>query len=123
MSTTLSDINSLNKVDKNEIDHISHVLYYCMRFENSDIKNNNIAIKPKLIAQLKKILEDILSTDYLSAKEEKVRIIKLIDKLNQQEAAVELAIGNRQNLKVAAERLGRKSQSAFNSPKSRKKVS
>jgi len=69
-----------------------------------------------LLNKLIPLLEQYLDEAALN-KQSKLAVVKVLDKMILQKELIELSIQGRSNedLKIAAERLGRKSQSAFGS--------
>lgn len=122
MGLSFININSINKVKKEEVIDLSEILDNFLRVKPSDIDNNKLQSKPGFIVELRSFLQNLLYGGYSIDKKEKLRIIKFIDKLNEQEAALDLAIGNKKDFEIAGERLNQKSQSAFGTSKRKKKA-
>lgn len=68
-----------------------------------------------LISSFKTLLEAMLQIDQAQSREDKLMLIKVISQMKRHQEQLDLASGQitLKGIKVAGERLGRKSQSAF----------
>lgn len=106
----------INKVNEEEAKEAFHVLASSLIFDSSYNTKAELHNKSIFISFLSTILEEALRNNVVKSKQERLKLIKLLDKLKQQKEAVEFAKGNEVNLQIAAERLGKKAQSAFSNP-------
>ena len=67
------------------------------------------------IGSVRHVFQTMLKAGHVHTREEKLNLIQLISKLKMQQERLDIASGiiRAEDLKIAGERLGRKSQSAF----------
>lgn len=106
----------INKVDEQEAKEVFHVLASSLIFDSSYNTKAELHDKSIFISFFSRILEEAMQNNVVKSKQDRLKVIKFLDKLKQQKEAVEFAKGNEVNLKIAAERLGKKVQSAFSTP-------
>lgn len=112
----IEKIKKQNSIDETEFDGMSKLMFQSFQINKSDYKSENyIAKKGELISSFTQFLEKYLELHFLSSKVEKLVLINFIDKMNMQKELLELQKGNTKmsDIKIAGNRLGKKSQSAF----------
>jgi len=112
----IEKIKKQNSIDKTEFDCMSKLMFQSFQINNNDYKSENyITKKEELLSSFTQFLEKYLELHILNTKMEKLVIINFIDKMNMQKELLELQKGNTKMVDIqnAANRLGKKSQSAF----------
>ena len=119
--TSQESIKFINKVSKKEAEDILQILISSLIFDSSKNVKDDLTSKGIFISFFSVALENVMHNDVVKSKQDRLKVIKFIDKLKQQESAIDFVKGDRTNLQIAAERLGRKAQSSFSSSKQRSK--
>jgi transcription initiation factor TFIIIB Brf1 subunit/transcription initiation factor TFIIB len=113
--TTIKEIKKQNKISASEFDSISKIVLdsFLLDVETKDI--SQFQKKKELLDIYKSFISKYLELKFVHSKEEKLTIIRFLDKLNLQKELLDLSEGliNLSDIKSAAKSLGRKSQSAF----------
>ncbi|MCL6460512.1 hypothetical protein SAMN05444372_11712 [Flavobacterium micromati] len=108
-------IKKHNSIDKVEFDSISKLMFQSFQNDKEFKNENQLTKKEELLTSFTQFLEKYLELDLLNSKKEKLEIINFIDKMNMQKELLELQKGDNSisNIQIAADRLGKKSQSTF----------
>lgn len=111
--TTVSQIE--NKIDRHEFDNISRMLLESFLVDANNESASAINKKEELLEHFSLFLKKYLQLHFLTSSQDKLRLINFIDKLNGQRELLELRKGKTKlaDIKLAGQRLGKKSQSAF----------
>ena len=104
-----------NKVDKKETQDVLNVIASSLIFDSSTNTEDDFEGISVFVSFFSRALEEVMQSDVVKSKPDRLKVIKFIDKLKQQKYAIELAKGNKIDLQIAADRLGRKAQSSFGS--------
>lgn len=115
MNTT-ENIEFVNEVNKEVAHDVLDVLVSSLIFDSTTNTKEDMEGMSVFISFLNRALEQVIQTDVVKSKQDRLKVIKFMDQLKQQQNAFEIARGNKTNLRIAAERLGRKAQSAFSTP-------
>lgn len=110
-------IEFVNEVNEKEAGDVLQVLISSLIFDSSKNTRADLEGKGIFISFFSSALENAMHNDVVKSKQDRLKVIKFLDKLKQQTIAIEFAKGDKGNLKIAAQRLGRKAQSSFSSPK------
>ena len=115
--TAIQEIRNLNQINQEEIDNISKILLDSFVIKGVYKSNSLLAKKELLLNAFSDLIEKYIELDFAKSKETKLQLINFMDKLNMQKEFLELSKGETKisDIKLAAQRLGRKSQSAFKS--------
>lgn len=115
MPTTLSEIRTQNEIDEKEFGEMTKIMYGSFLIKKANKDKAILEKQTILISLFTEMLNKYLEFQMLSDKKRKIELINFIDKLNLQKELLELQKGitNIDNIKEAAQRFGRKSQSAF----------
>ncbi|HVW12867.1 MAG TPA: hypothetical protein VHB54_03545 [Mucilaginibacter sp.] len=113
--TTLEKIEDLNQIDQEEFYKLVKMVYNSFLINRKYTSSSYVTKKEKLINSFSTFLEQYLELQFAGSKQSKLDFINFIDKLNMQKELLEIASGeaNMNDIKIAAQRLGKKSQSAF----------
>jgi hypothetical protein len=116
MSTALN-ISQLNKIKEEDFDDLPKMLSASIWLDTESLTYALLQKKELFVDVMTTFFEKCMELDLLPSREHKVMLIRLIDKLNSQKELLALRNGeiNEDDLKIAARRLGKKSQSAFSS--------
>jgi hypothetical protein len=108
--TLIEEIENTCRISHSDVDHLLTVLIRSI----SGAKNNSFERQNRMISELILFLEKYLGEEILNMKD-KVMVVKILDKIQLQREVIEMKLKGLsiEDLKVAAERLGKKSQSAF----------
>lgn len=104
-----------NKIEPHEFDNISKMLLESFLI-NADGKSDAfISKKEELLEHFSSFLEKYLQLHFLRSSQDKLQLINFIDKVNLQRELLELSKAKTKaaDIKLAGQRLGKKSQSAF----------
>jgi len=103
-----------------DILNISGLIMQAIEVKNSVKKQKTIDTKEAIVDSLADILENMLTNNLHLSRQKKVEIIHLLNKLKANKEYMQLVKGNMTNdkqaladMRAASERLGKKSQSAF----------
>ncbi len=107
----------VNKKNEEETKEVFEVLLSSLIFDSNRNTKQDFKFKSFFFFVCSRLVEEVMQNDLLKSKKERLKFIKFLDKLNQQKEAIEFADANEFALKIAAERLGRKAQSAFSNVK------
>jgi hypothetical protein len=113
--TFIEEIENTRHISHADVDNLATILIRSI----SGTKNNSpesFEHQNRIISQLILFLEKYLGEEILNL-EDKLVVIKILDKIQLQREVIEMKLKGLsiEDLKVAAERLGKKSQSAFGS--------
>lgn len=113
--TAIQKIEELNKIDQNEFDNLIKIVFESFRINRQYKSISFLSKKEELIDYFSTFIEKYLELQFIKNKDQKLELINFIDKLNMQRELLELAKvkTNITDITVAANRLGKKSQSAF----------
>ncbi len=114
---TALEIEDFNKINKREFNNITDLLLESFLL-NQHYKNKDIIDKKEeLLTFFSAFLQKYLEIEFFKSSAEKLQLINFIDKLQLQRELLELEKGQNKlsDIKLAAKKLGRKSQSAFES--------
>ncbi|MEI9918545.1 MAG: hypothetical protein WDO14_07060 [Bacteroidota bacterium] len=107
------EIDKINRIGETDVKDLAAILLHSLSIKKDNpvesLKHQD-SILNKLISFLEKCLDENLLNN-----QDKLLVVKVLDKLNLQKELIELKLQGQsiENLKIAAERLGKKSQSAF----------
>lgn len=113
--TTVQEIEGLNQINQEEFNNVAKIMLDSFLIREITKDFSILSKKEELIEIFSSLLEKYLEFEFVDSKESKLYLINFIDKLNMQKELLELSKGktNIADIKLAAKRLGRKSQSAF----------
>lgn len=111
--TLAEEIEKINRISETDFKEVIPVLFNSVRI-TPDTSVESIKHHHTTINQFITLLTELLA-DHIPDSTQKLSIVKLLDKLNLQKELIEMKIQgvSIEDIKVAAERLGKKSQSAF----------
>lgn len=111
----IQEIQDKNKIEKHDIDNLSNIVFDSILVKGSYKNTTQLKKKEKLIEAFSVFVEQLMELRLTSSKQNKLELINFIDKLNMQKELLELEKGetNISDIQTAANRLGKKAQSAF----------
>lgn len=111
--TTLEAAKAQSRINKDELRQITEIMFETLNSE--DFSHSSLTKKEQTIDLISNTIELYLKLNFSGSKEQKVQLIKFVSKLNMQRALLELEAGltNVNDIFEAGQRLGKKSQSAF----------
>lgn len=115
--TTLDTVKGLNQIDDQELHGITKIMFDSF-YKHREYKSAAyVSKKEKLIDSFANFLEQYLELNFPGSKQTKLKLINFIDKLNVQKELLEIESGETSiaSIKLAADRLGKKAQSGFES--------
>lgn len=109
------DTENINIIDENDKKKISTVLIESVLIKKVYKKESVISYKEDMLDSISTLLTKILANDSGMSTEAKLNLIHLLDKINTQKEVLEMIRSkvSAEDLLIASERLGKKSQSAF----------
>jgi hypothetical protein len=109
------DTENINIIDENDLKKISTVLIESVLIKSVYKKESVISYKEDMLESISALLTKILANDTGMSTEAKLNLINLLDKINTQKEILEIIRSkvSAEDLLIASERLGKKSQSAF----------
>jgi hypothetical protein len=112
--TAVKQIEDLNKIKEDEFEDISKLIFESFLIKKEYKSSSLVEKKEELISLFSGFLEKYIELHFANA-QDKLQVIRFIDKLNMQRELLELKKGETRisDIKLAAQRLGKKSQSAF----------
>lgn len=115
MATVIDKLEQENKIEEQDFDNVARLVFHSFQINRNYRSHNFIEKKEELLNHFSQFLEKYLELQFLSSKKDKLDLINFIDKMNMQKELLELQKGetNISQIKKAAQRLGKKSQSAF----------
>ncbi len=113
--TAIQEIKDKNRIEKHDIDTLSNIVFDSILVKGDYKTTAQLDKKEKLIDAFAAFVEQLVELRLTSSKENKLELINFIDKLNMQRELLELEKGeiSISDIQTAANRLGRKAQSAF----------
>lgn len=113
--TAIQEIQDKNKIEKHDIDNLSNIVFDSISVKGSYKTTTQLEKKEKLIDAFSSFVEQLMELRLTSSKQSKLELINFIDKLNMQKELLELEKGETTiaDIQTAANRLGKKAQSAF----------
>jgi hypothetical protein len=113
--TSVAEIKTKSEINEKEFSQMTKFLYESFLIRKSRNSKSSLEKQGQILALFTEVLNKYLELQFLSDKKRKIEFINFIDKLNLQKEMIDLQKGvtNIDNIKIAANRLGRKSQSAF----------
>ena len=113
--TAVKQLEHLNAIDEGEFEHISRIVFDTLRIKRNAISHAQVEKKGLLITIYSSFLEKYLELQLTNSRQDRLEMINFIDKLNMQKELLELKKGETKiaDIRVAAQRLGKKAQSAF----------
>ena len=111
----LQTVNESSQIDSEKLHGIMKIMFDSF-IVNGDYKNqSNVLEKEKMLDSFSSFIQQYLNLNLSGSKDEKLRLMKLVAKLNMQKDLLELANGETklEDIQSAGKRLGKKSQSAF----------
>ncbi|HEY8780982.1 MAG TPA: hypothetical protein VIM16_05140 [Mucilaginibacter sp.] len=118
--TMLEQLEKDAVIEEMDILNISGLIMQAIEVKNSVKKQKTIDTKEAIVDSLADILENMLTNNLHLSRQKKVEIIHLLNKLKANKEYMQLVKGNMTNdkqaladMRAASERLGKKSQSAF----------
>lgn len=118
--STNEKIEIINEVNREDAYKAFDVLVSSLIFDSSTNTKKDIEGMTVFISFLNRALEKVIQRDIVKSKADRLKIIKFMDMLKQQQNAFEIAKGDKAALRIASERLGRKAQSSFSSSRNLK---
>lgn len=111
--TLAEEIDKINRISETDVKDLATILLHSFRFSKNDA-TDSLKHQDSILSDFIIFLEKYLDENVLD-QQDKLVVVKILDKINIQKELIEL---KRQGLsiedfKIAAERLGKKSQSAF----------
>lgn len=115
--TALEFVKQKNQINDQELLEVTQIMFNSFMVKGNYKDLNYVSKKETLIGLFSDFIEQYLKMNFTGSKENKLRLIKFVSKLNSQKELLELASGeiNLVSIQSASKRLGRKSQSAFGS--------
>ena len=104
-----------NKVSKKDMNDVFHILSSSILIDSINTNKSELKARNVFISFFSNALEEVMRVNVVKSKSDRLKVIKLLDKLQAQRETIELANSNPIHLQIAAERLGKKVQSAFTS--------
>lgn len=113
--TTLEFEKQKSQINERELWEITQIMLSSFLVKRNYKDLSLVSKKETLISSFSSFIEQYLKMNFSGSKENKLRLIKFVSKLNSQKELLELASGenNLENIRRAGIRLGKKSQSAF----------
>ena len=111
----LQEIESINQINEQDLSNVTKIVLESLMIKRNSKKHSLATKQEEFINIFSSFLEKYLDLEMVSSRQNKIYLINFIDKLNMQKELLELLKGetNVSDIKIAAQRLGRKSQSAF----------
>ena len=115
MPTTLTELEGKDEIGEKEFSEMTKLMYGSFLIKRTKNDKSVIEKQTILISLFTQVLNKYLEFQMLDDKKKKLEFINFIDKLNLQKEQLHLQKGitNINDIKEAAQRFGRKSQSAF----------
>ena len=115
MPTTLTEKKGKDEIGEKEFSEMTKLIYGSFLIKRTKNDKSVIEKQTILISLFTQVLNKYLEFQMLDDKKTKLEFINFIDKLNLQKEQLDLQKGitNINDIKVAAQRFGHKSQSAF----------
>jgi hypothetical protein len=123
--SAIAEIAHLNKVKYGDFKLAMKILFQSFTVESENpTEQVLLESKEQFVVDFQTLMEKYLQSPYVSSRKYKLVIIDFIDQLNSQRELIELLKSgiSPDDLKIAAQRLGDKSQSTFSSKKTDKKT-
>lgn len=113
--TRIQEIENLNKINHEDFQIVMESMFESLLIKREYKSLEVLEKKEELLDMFSSFIEKYLEMRFGVSGKNKIQFINLIDKLNLQREALEYSKDKNSydSLKVAAERLGKKSQSAF----------
>lgn len=113
--TTIEKYENENALKAHDFDAFSKLMFQSFLINRNSTDNEILNKKEELISSLTTFLEKFLELKFADSKQDTLKLIDLIDKMNIQKELVELQKNqiNLTEIEAAAQSLGKKSQSAF----------
>ncbi|MGV3684468.1 MAG: hypothetical protein ACO1NS_02505 [Daejeonella sp.] len=113
--TTLEFAKQKNQINDEELLEITQIMFNSFKINRNYKDLTYVSKKETLISLFSSFIEQYLKMNFTGSKENKLRLIKFVSKLNSQKELLELASGeiSLDDIQKAGKRLGKKSQSAF----------
>ncbi len=115
--TTLEFVKQSNQINDEELQEVIQIMFNSFKVTGKYTNLNYVSKKETLLSSFSDFIEQYLKLNFAGSKENKLRLVKFISKLNMQKELLELASNetNFKNIQKAGKSLGKKSQSAFSS--------
>ena len=115
--TTLQAVKEYSQINDEELHEITKIMFDSFVIHGSYKSSSFVSKKEIMISLFTDLIEQYLKLNFSGSRDRKLQLINFISKLNMQKELLELASkeANLEDIQIAAERLGRKSQSAFES--------
>jgi hypothetical protein len=115
MTSVLEKFEQQNTIEEQDFDKMFKLVFHSLLINRNYKSHNLLDKKEELIIYFTQFLEKYLELQFLSSKKDKLQLINFIDKMNMQKELLELQRNETDitQIKLAGQRLGRKSQSAF----------
>ncbi len=115
--TTLEIEKQASQFSDEELHEVTKIMFASLTYNSNQRDLIYILTQKALLASFSDFIEQYLKSNFSGTRENKLRLIKFVSKLNLQKELLELASGetNLKDIQKAGRRLGRKSQSAFKS--------
>jgi hypothetical protein len=115
--TALKILKENNQIEHHKFKDLMNVIFESLLIKTVDVDSIYILKQKKVNNQFAVFLEQFVESGFIDSKQSKLEFINFIDKLNMQKELLEIESKavNLKDIKIAANRLGKKSQSAFES--------
>lgn len=102
-------------IQNGEVQRIVTKVFSSLKAREHYVDTFEVVAHHTLISSFRTLLEAMLQIDQAQSREDKLMLIKVISQMKRHQEQLDLASGQitLKDIKVAGERLGRKSQSAF----------
>ncbi len=112
---TIEEIEQNNKIHKHEFDTISNMMFESFLITSYQQNISTVIKQNELLDHFRLFLKKYLQLQFFNSTQDKLAVMDFIDKLNLQKELLELKTDNTNlaDIQIAAQRLGKKSQSAF----------
>lgn len=111
--TLAEEIDKISRISETDVKDLATILMHSFRFSKTGA-DESLKRQDSILSDLIIFLEKYLDENVLD-KQDKLVVVKILDKINIQKELIELKLQGLyiEDLEIAAERLGKKSQSAF----------
>ncbi|MES2701695.1 MAG: hypothetical protein V4649_03600 [Bacteroidota bacterium] len=113
--TFVERMEEMSRIDEEAFDSFSDILFHSVSLNRQYKNHSSLIKKEELVGELISFLNKYLALKVTASTRDKAQILTLIHKLTMQKELIEIQSGklNIADIKAAAKRMGKKSQSAF----------
>lgn len=114
---TVAQLEKINKIDQDDVDQLTKIMLSAFMLRESYKSSARLRKKERLLDSVITALTKFLEVKYSESEKKRLEMIKILSKLQMQKELLEIKKGEVQmkDIKAAAKKLGKKSQSAFSS--------